>query len=835
MPLKIIYYLCSHRPQAIMVYPQSVISDKRTFTFKKSIMTNKLLQSTLFLVLLFITFSLQAMGQQNITLHIEDQDHIAVDGASVIISGRDSKAVVQTGITDIEGFMNVALYKGEYQVYVSSLGYKDTLLNITAPLAEPRLSITMTSSVTNIEGITVTARRHRPITRMEGGQIVIDVAHTFLGDLGNSIDVLKHSPGIRVDSKGNISLASLGGTNIYVNGKKIMLQGDALTAFLRSLPSTKIQKITTSPNPNAGYGSEGAGGIIEITMKEHGERGFFFTTSQGVSYWDHVRQNADVALSYNRDTWQLGINYNHIMGNYNMWYGSKRIQDGNKNLSTTDDTDKRNTHAGDIEFIFRPDTHHKLIANVAGHAIVGPGITETETQIFDGQNKLKQILRAMNDYEKQKDLRYSAGLSYTYTPDSTQSIRFNADYIRMNSNSTCNQPNAYYSPENTLLQSNLYHSFNEKHIDIYSLTADYRRTIGTSGELTAGVRTAKVKSDNDFRFQERDVLDDKRSNHFVYNENNLETYAQYTVRFGKWTTSAGMRVEYQKTLGQLHSYKKDASREENRLDRWKVFPNLSANCQLAKNTMLSLSYSMRQDKPRYEALNPFEYLLDELTYWKGNPFVTPQYGHKIIMGLSHRQLNVTLAYNQLNNYFTSITDEYTKGTIVMTTKNIGRQQQLAFDANYGKSISQWWNINANIGLYYFINRLNYERYNETYRRPSLTFSIANDFTLPWQLRLETSARYNSKSQGPSYEVIKSYGSIDAGISRNFMKDRLRLSLLMTDILHTERWDNYGTKGTLYLQTRFNGETRRVMFTARYNFGMKKFNEEKQKVKEAERL
>ena len=101
MPLKIIYYLCSNRLKAIMVCPQSVISDKITFTFMKSIMTNKLQQSTLFLVLLFITFSLQAMGQQNITLHIEDQDHIAVDGASVIISGRDSKSVVQTGITDI--------------------------------------------------------------------------------------------------------------------------------------------------------------------------------------------------------------------------------------------------------------------------------------------------------------------------------------------------------------------------------------------------------------------------------------------------------------------------------------------------------------------------------------------------------------------------------------------------------------------------------------------------------------------------------------------------------------------------------------------------------------
>lgn len=796
---------------------------------------NKFFRQKFILFLLFMSFSLQAMGQQNITLHIEDQDRIAVDGASVIISGRESLTVLKTDITDNQGLMNVTLDKGEYQIYVSSLGYKDTLLYISTPLAEPRMNIVLTSDITNIEGITVTAHRHRPITKMEGGQIVIDVAHTFLADLGNSIDVLKHSPGIRVDSKGNISLASLGGTNIYVNGKRIMLQGDALNAFLRSLPSTKIKKITTSPNPNASYGSEGAGGIIEITMKEQNERGFFITTAQGISYWDHIRQTSDVALSYNRDTWQLGLNYNHIIGNYNMWYGSERIQDGNKNLSTTDDTDKRNIHAGEIEFIFQPDKRHKLTANVAGNANIGPGITETETHIFDGQDKLTQILIAKNDYVKQQDLRYSAGLGYSFTPDSTQSVRVNADYIRMNNNSTCLQPNTYYSPERVLLKDNIYQSFTDKHIDIYSLSADYRRKINASSELLAGARTAKVKSDNDFKFQNKDVVDDKRSNHFIYQEQNIETYAQYTASFGKWTASAGLRVEYLKTIGTMHSYKKNAEKEENKLDRWKVFPNLSANYQIAKSTQLSMSYSMRQDKPRYEALNPFEFLLDELTYWKGNPFVTPQYGHKLAIGLSHKQLGVTLSYNQLNNYFTSITDEYTEGTIVMTTKNIGRQQQLALDANYGKSIATWWNINANIGLYYFINRLNYERYNETYRRPSLTVSIANDFSLPYNFRLETSARYNSKSQGASYEVIKSYGSIDAGISRSFMKDHLKLSLVMTDILHTERWDNYGTKGTLYLQTRFNGESRRVMLTAKYNFGIKKFNSDKQKVKEAERM
>ena len=32
----------------------------------------------------------------------------------------------------------------------------------------------------------------------------------------------------------------------------------------------------------------------------------------------------------------------------------------------------------------------------------------------------------------------------------------------------------------------------------------------------------------------------------------------------------------------------------------------------------------RIDRPAYQDLNPFEYLLDELSYWKGNPFLMPQ-------------------------------------------------------------------------------------------------------------------------------------------------------------------------------------------------------------------
>ena len=82
------------------------------------------------------------------------------------------------------------------------------------------------------------------------------------GIRGRVLDVLKHSPGISVNNKGDISLAALGGTAIYVNGRKLMLQGDELSTYLRTLSSEKIPQIDISHNPDASFGADGSGGII---------------------------------------------------------------------------------------------------------------------------------------------------------------------------------------------------------------------------------------------------------------------------------------------------------------------------------------------------------------------------------------------------------------------------------------------------------------------------------------------------------------------------------------------------------------------------------------------
>ena len=224
-----------------------------------------------------------------------------------------------------------------------------------------------------------------------------------------------------------------------------------------------------------------------------------------------------------------------------------------------------------------------------------------------------------------------------------------------------------------------------------------------------------------------------------------------------------------------------------------------------------------------------------MTYWKGNPFLKPQISHKFILNYLWRDLSLSLYYSKLNDYFTSLTDVLGPDKTVMTTKNIGTQQQVGLEAVFSRRLTPWWDFSTNLGFYYFANQLRYETYRQDYRRPSCFLSTSNSLLLPLGINLELSARYYSARQGGSYEVSKPTGGIDIGLNRSWQSGRLRLSLLMTDIFHTERWDSYGTKDALQLASWGYGESRKVSLRLSYSFGRQRFNKVEKQLEEHNRL
>lgn len=779
-------------------------------------------------------YALSVNAQNTVNGRVLDEHHQGADAAIVMLFTQPDSILAETTLTDGNGMFSFPLRKGKFILCVRMLGYREIKREITIreDMKIPDMQLEPDEIV--LKNVVITARKSRPMTSSSNGKIQINVAQSYLTDIGDALDVLKHSPGISVNSKGDISLASLGGTALYVNGKKLMLQGEELSAYLRSLPSSKISKIETSPNPNASFGTDGAGGIINIILKTTEKLGFFLTTSHSIAYWENVRQNSDIALSYNTNKWQLGLNYNHSIGHHAMNYGYEKIQNGDKSLSETIDTDKRNTHSAGIDFAWQPNQKSKLFLNSTVNLLVGPGLTETTTRVYKGTSTLDGILKARNNYLKQKTVRYSNSMNYLYRPSEKQQLSLSADWTHFDGKARCEQPNDYFSPTNKLVRSDLFYSQPDKDIDIYALLADYKYNPNARNEWLAGIKTSLIKSNNTFLFKRNGTIDLQRSNKFDYNEHNIEGYTQYTHTWNKLELSAGLRMEYMYTHNKLNAYTNHKTEENNR-KKLRLFPNMSVSYTFNEKNKLALLYSRRQDKPRYEDLNPFEYLLDELSYWKGNPFLKPQISNKITLNYTRKSLSLNLYYNKLDDYFTSLTDVFENNKTIMTTKNIGTQQQVGLEAIFSKRLTSWWDFSTNVGLYYFVNKLDYERYKQEYKRPSCSLSASNNILLPWGINFELSGRYYSKRQGGSYEISKPTGSIDLGFNKSWLENRIRLSLLMTDILHTERWDSYGVKDALNLSSWGYGESRKVILRFSYSFGKQKFNKVEKNIEELDRL
>ena len=781
-----------------------------------------------------IGYAILGSAQTKVTGRVLDENRQGVDAAVVMLVASPGDVLVESVLTDAAGQYSILQRKGEFLLCIRALGYKEVKRKMAIAPADTLPDIQLEVEDVSLKDVVVTARKSRSLTSASNGKIRIHVAQSYLTDIGTALDVLKHSPGILVSNKGDISLATIGGTAIYVNGRKLMLKGEELSAYLRSLPSSKISSVETSPSPNASFGADGAGGVINIITKASVRSGFYLTTSHSFAYWENLRQSSDLALSYNTDKWQLGLNYNHAIGHHAMDYGYERLQDGNKYLSETVDTDMRNTYSAGIDFSWQATPTSKLFVNSSVNLLAGPGVTATETQVYQGTTTLDGILRARNDYVEQKTLRYSNSLNYLYRPSDKHQLSITADWTRFDGTARCEQPNTYYSVTNMLVRSDFFYSQPDKDIDIYALLADYKYKPNDESEWLAGAKTSFIRSHNTFLFKKNGAIDNQRSNTFHYDEGNIEGYTQYTHTLGKLELSAGLRLEYMHTFSKLNAYSSQDG-EEHSDSHLRLFPNLSISYALNEQSKVALLYSRRQDKPRYEDLNPFEYLLDELSYWKGNPFLKPQISNKLILSYVWKSLSLNLSYSKLDDYFTSITDALGTTKTVMTTKNIGVQQQVGLEGLFSKRLTPWWDFSANLGLYYFVNKLDYETYKEEYKRPSYLMSVSNSILLPLGLNLELSGRYNSKRQGGSYEVIKPNGGLDIGLSRMWADDRLRLSLLMTDIFHTDRWDNYGHKGALDLTTWFGSESRKVILRLSYSLGKQKFNKVESSLGELDRL
>ena len=788
-----------------------------------------------------VLFPFAASAQFRIRGTVTDSTGTSVESAAVLLMDAVSETFLQQGITGTDGVFDLPSARGKVRLYVSCLGFqpyegepfeavKDTVLP----------NIVLTAAGFRIDDVVVVGERQTPSVRMEQGKMIFTPGNSSIMAGATALEVLKKTPGVFVDGENNISVAGKNSVLVILNGKQTYMQKDELVSLLRATPSSSVASVEVIQNPSARYDAEGSGGIINIVMDRNRSEGFFLSLNNGLSYWDHLRENTELSVSHTKGKFSLSGNYNHAFGHYGMDYGMRRIQGGKEYYSPTDDTEKRRTVAGNLNVEYALDENRTLGGRVAVNALFGPGWTATTTEIRDAATQtLEQTLYASNDYYMQKGNRYSGNLYYMATP--AEGVRYTVDfnYAWFDGGSGNWQPNKYVAPDGTVLQDKLYKSVNSRDINIYALSYDQEHPLW-DGSLKAGLKFSSVDAANGFRFYDvaegAETVDPGQSNDFDYREQIAAAYVLYARSFGeKFNLEAGLRGEYTFSDGILRTIggKRDEANDRNYFD---LFPSFSMNWQPAEGHALSLNFGIRIDRPAYQDLNPFEYLLDELSSWKGNPFLTPQKTRQLSLSYSRNRTALTAAYSYMKDYKAQITDTVSVSKVIMTPRNIGTQQRASLTLYQGLDLTRWWEMNLNLVGYFVRNDIAFDEYRKfDLKGAAGIFSVQNTVRLPLRIRMEVNGAYYTKRLGASNEIMEPTGYVDVGLSRSFADRKWTVSLAMSDIFWTTRWDNYSSFEGFQLWNWSRSETRQVKLNVTYRLGRQKEQKHVSRFDEIDRL
>lgn len=781
-----------------------------------------------------------AFAQHQLAGTVTDSIGKPIDAAVVVLMNAQDGNVIQQGITSLDGKYRMSA-KGRVQIYVSCMGYKQHIsreFTIETDTIIPPIKLQSENFV--LDDIVIVGEKQSPSVKIEKGKMIFTPKNSSVVAGSTALEVLKKTPGVFVDGENNISIGGKNSVLVILNGKQTYMQKDELVTLLKATPSSSVSSVEVMHNPSAQYDAEGSGGIININMNRKKSEGFFFSLNNGVSYWENLRENTELSFSYTKNRFSLSGNYNHAFGYYNMDYGMHRIQEGKDYYSPTQDTDKRKTISGNLNMEYALNDRHLIGARLDANTLFGPGQTNTVTEIRDANTmELEQILYASNDYYTQKGNRYGGNLYYMATPKEGVSYNLDFNYAWFDGGSGNWQPNKYVSPDGSVLQDNLYKSVNSRDINIYAVSYDQKHPLW-NGELKSGLKFSSVNADNGYQFYNVDngqeTIDKSQSNDFRYKEQILAGYILYSHSLGdKISMEAGLRGEYTFSDGLLHTIDGNGD-ENNQSNYFNLFPTFNLNYQINDSHALTLSYASRIDRPAYQDLNPFEYLLDELSCWKGNPFLTPQKNHKVALTYSHSRTAITASYSYMKDYKAQITDTLSVSKVIMTPRNIGKQQRASLTLYQGINIARWWEMNLNLIGYYVKNDIAFDQY----RKFNLDgfagiFSIQNTVRLPWQVQMELNGSYITKHLGASNEHIKPSGYVDIGFSKSFANKKWTVNLAMSDIFWTNRWDNDSSFNGFQLWNWGKSESRQLRFNVTYRFGKERNSHHNSNFDEINRL
>lgn len=772
---------------------------------------------TLILILL-VSLTINAQSVKGI-VQSETEEPLAF--AAVTLNKANDSSLVKAVITNEEGYFEIKNVSfGSYLLNITNLGYAAYSNPIEVTNQNLDLSvIALKIEAQSLDEVTVIAQK--PMVQVLADRTVFNVENTINATGTSAFELLRKAPGVIVTNGGGLIVEGKSGVQIFIDGRLSILQGEDLTNYLESLQATDIEAVEIITQPSSKYDAAGNAGIINIKLKKDKSLGTNGSVTSGVTIGDFARVNTSVNFNSRGKKGNLYGTYSNRFGKSTNFLNLIRTQSGTRFGARTNSLYDRNSNNIKLGYDFYASEKSTLGAIFNGNFNNSFANNNSRTPIRPLGNQQNDSVLVANSSNTNTSYNVNANLNYRFADTLGHVLNLDFDFGKYDSDRDAVQPNIYFNgDESEILRQNTTSQNTPIDISIVTLATDYEQNL-LKGKLGVGLKYTYVDTDNTFDFFNRingtDVFDQMQSNQFRYTEQINAAYLNYNRKWKKWNVQAGLRLENTISEGNLLS---ELDNEQARVERnyTDYFPSGGLTYQMNRKHQFALNYSKRIQRPNYQSLNPFEYVIDELSFRKGNPFLQPQYTDNL--KLSHTfnyRLTTSLSYTYISDFFAQVTVAEPNGRNFITVRNVADNEVINLGISYPKKIKEWWNLYFSLNAYISNYKANSPEFLAV-KQETLSLYAQNTFNLSERLQMEVSGWYSSPSVwGGTYQTA-ALGSLNIAFQQRFFNEKLNVRLAFNDILYTIPWRGTTQFGDLFIDGSGGSDSRQIAFALTYDFG-----------------
>jgi hypothetical protein len=742
-----------------------------------------------------------------------------------LLAAKDSSLIKAEITSNTGGFAFAHLPRGEYWVSVSFTGhnrYGSAPVRLMADAVLP--DIVLMPAEKEMGEVKVVAQR--PIIEQKYDKLIFNVSGNVSTAGDNALEVLAKAPGVMVDQNGAVSLGGRSGVLILIDGRRTHLSEADLTAYLRGLPASTIDRIDLISNPSAQYEAAGTSGIIDIRLKKDNRYGY--NGSASLAYIKGTASSGNGSVNFNYRNKKINI-YGTMAKSYDDVDG-KQITDRRFFVNNTQENGSVHTdnvrdfrfHNNNLRLGADYYLDKRTIIGIMGMGIantVKADYTTRTDNYYPGDSTDFALDRSRNT-----NRRYNAAfnLNMKRTIDSGgREWSFDVDYAPYANRDDIDLRAHFYNEDKTPNRP-FYHLVGDLNgkLSVYSTRFDYQLPRVWGGTLQMGVRSSLVKADNDLLFYDRssgtDVLDAGKTNHFLYTENINAAYLNYQMKRNKLSVQAGLRMENTNGEGRQVTSGQHFDRSYIQL-----FPNIFTGYEVGKNYTLGFSVARRIDRPSYRDLNPFRFYGSPFGYTEGNPLLNPQLTFVAEWSNTFfRKYIARFSYSRTKDNIGMVwgTDPFNMRTSAQRPVNLNQATNYRLTLTAPVNARKWYTSFTNvIGAY---ARFEGEAFHTALDRGLPWFYVSSNhtFRVTSTLSLELNGWYRSALLSGGYQRMVPASAVAVGVGKRIMAGKGNLRFTVSDVFKTSVGHGVTALNNFRLDVRQWNETRRATLSFSYNFG-----------------